>query len=67
MHLGHANNQQHCKRSIFDLQQHMSGSKILKQTKFRLINVGECLNNFILLISCLSLHLSELIHDPEHA
>ena len=28
---------------------------------------SESSNDCILLISCLSLHLSELIHDPEHA
>ena len=36
MHLGHASNQQHCKQSIFDLQQNKSSSKIIKQAKLQL-------------------------------
>ena len=36
-------------------------------TTIQRINVGKCSNDCILLISCLSLHLSVLIHDPEHA
>ena len=42
MHLGHASNQQHCKQSIFDLQQNKSSSKIIKQAKIAVNPKDKC-------------------------
>ena len=42
IHLGHASNQQHCKQSIFDLQQNKSSSKIIKQAKIAVNPKDKC-------------------------